>query len=1143
MKKQPPVAQTPLEELASRVAINPSVRLILDDLCRGLSVAHPGAVAGSAKTVLVHRIWSVLRRTVFVVAASAKQARWLADDLRILCGSDAVFEFPATEVLPYEEAHPDSEVTSLRMTALAALRSRAPCVVVTTVQAAFCRIPWSGAAFDVVSTVSEGMSIGFGELIRGLAAAGFSRAVVVEEIGQFSVRGGIVDVFPPGVEDPIRIEFDGDTVASLRSFSPLTQRSIERRSSVTLMPCDELVGVGAAAWERDADQTLASRAREMGITETQIDRMLLALQQDPLHPSRRWLYPLFGVEAASLVDIAGAESVWILDEADALADELERAYAEACDQHERRVRIGSLLPVLPPHLLFEGPESLLRRIESRSSLSFRFGDQGPLQIRQAEAIGGSIPFFKERLVDLGQQGYDVWVSCENEGQRQRMEELLGRYPHVRVWGGGLRHGFIWPDERIALFTDQDVFQRYARRRRARRHHAGVSRARLMELSPGDVVVHAFHGVGRFEGLSRIVVANREQEVLTLSYRGGDKLHVPVEQSNLIDRYLGPDARAPGLDSLGGVRWKQRKSRARQAVKDLAEELLRLYASRQALPGFSFPGAHWEDELAASFPFQETPDQLTAWGEIQDDMASARPMDRLVCGDVGYGKTELAVRAAFRAVLAGKQVAVLVPTTILTEQHLNTFRERLAEYPVTVEMLCRFRTKREQAQIVRQVRDGTVDIIIGTHRLLQRDIAFKDLGLVVIDEEQRFGVEHKERLKKLRTQVDVLTMTATPIPRTLYLAMAGARDMSVVNTPPQGRVPHKTIVAPFDEGLIAEGILREVGRGGQVYFVHNRVESISAMAALLRTRLPQLRFAIAHGQMSERELEDVMHRFIGRQIDVLVCTMIIESGLDIPGVDTIIINRADRFGLAQLYQLRGRVGRGARQAYAYLLVPPFRTLTPQARRRLEAMRQFSELGAGFRLSLLDLEIRGVGNILGRDQHGHVADVGFHLYCSMLEEEVRRLKGEELPPRHELSVQTIPPVALPAAYVPDETTRLEIYRRLGRADTLEAVTQTREELIDRFGACPDEAERLLRAVRLKIALQRYPIRSVRWTEGELAVMIEDDSPPPPTLVTTAATCGGVWRPDRRGTTGLFIPLGEPTTSGAELEPVLTDLEKGA
>lgn len=368
-------------------------------------------------------------------------------------------------------------------------------------------------------------------------------------------------------------------------------------------------------------------------------------------------------------------------------------------------------------------------------------------------------------------------------------------------------------------------------------------------------------------------------------------------------------------------------------------------------------------------------------------------------------------------------------------------------------------------------------------------------------------------------------------------------MSVVNTPPQGRVPHKTIVAPFDEGLIAEGILREVGRGGQVYFVHNRVESISAMAALLRTRLPQLRFAIAHGQMSERELEDVMHRFIGRQIDVLVCTMIIESGLDIPGVDTIIINRADRFGLAQLYQLRGRVGRGARQAYAYLLVPPFRTLTPQARRRLEAMRQFSELGAGFRLSLLDLEIRGVGNILGRDQHGHVADVGFHLYCSMLEEEVRRLKGEELPPRHELSVQTIPPVALPAAYVPDETTRLEIYRRLGRADTLEAVTQTREELIDRFGACPDEAERLLRAVRLKIALQRYPIRSVRWTEGELAVMIEDDSPPPPALVTTAATCGGVWRPDRRGTTGLFIPLGEPTTSGAELEPVLTDLEKGA
>ncbi|MBN1425372.1 transcription-repair coupling factor [Candidatus Fermentibacteria bacterium] len=1137
-------ASNPLEELTHRIRHNPSVKRLLHDLQAGRKASEHGSVHGSAKTLLVSLLWKAARKPVVIITPSAAQARWWADDLRAIVGESPVYEFPDTEVLPYEQSNPDADVTSSRLSALKALRSGTACLVVTTSGAALCKIPGFTGKGVTSLQLTQGTDIGFSKVLKGLVQIGFGRVPLVEEIGQFSVRGGIVDVFPPGVEDPVRIEFDGDTVASLRSFSPQTQRSVTPLKAVTILPRDDLVEVSPEAWELDVDGALRRTAENLEIRDAQIDRMLLMLEQDPFHPSRRWCYPLFGVSPVSLLDLVPSCTVLVVDDADSVAAEFQKVHDEAQEQYDRRQRLGALEPLVPPALLFSDPVELTTRVTAEASLTFRFGDDGVLRVQSAEAMGGSLAILKDRLHTLVRDGFNIWISCENEGQRQRLEELLGSIPRVRIWVGALRHGFLWADERIGLFTDGDIFQRYTRRRRKRRHHTGLSPARLLELTPGDFVVHAFHGVGRFEGLSRIAVMNREQEVLTLSYRGGDKLHVPLEQSHLVDRYLGPDARAPALDTLGGVKWKQTAARVRRAVRDMAQELLRLYASRKVKPGFAFPaGDHWEEGLASSFPFQETADQLTAWAEIQADMTSDSPMDRLVCGDVGYGKTELAVRAAFKTVLANKQVAVLVPTTILAEQHLNTFRERLAEYPVQTEMLSRFRSRRQQKDIVRGVREGAFDILIGTHRLLQKDVAFKDLGLVVIDEEQRFGVEHKERLKQLRTQVDVLTMTATPIPRTLYLALAGARDMSVVNTPPQGRVPHRTTVSPFDENLITEAILREVGRGGQVYFVHNRVESILSMTALLRRLMPTVRFDIAHGQMTEHALEDVMHTFLSREIDVLVCSMIIESGLDIPGVDTIIINRADRFGLAQLYQLRGRVGRGARQAYAYLLVPPFGSLTPQARRRLEAMKQFSELGSGLRLSLLDLEIRGVGNILGRDQHGHVADVGFHLYCNMLEEEVRRLRGEDVPIRSELTVHAVPAVSLPREYIPDEQMRLEIYRRLGRADSTEDVRRIREELMDRFGGCPDEVERLLRAVLLKALLGPYPVRSARWAKDELAITLESGSSPPPVLIHLAASCGGTWRTDRKLMTTLGIPLRAVAQTGAELDPVLLALEKGA
>jgi transcription-repair coupling factor (superfamily II helicase) len=628
-------------------------------------------------------------------------------------------------------------------------------------------------------------------------------------------------------------------------------------------------------------------------------------------------------------------------------------------------------------------------------------------------------------------------------------------------------GFTWRGAGLALLTDHEIFARYRRRRRRARRSAGLTMAELSSLKPGDYIVHEDHGVGAYRGMKRLTLSGQETDCLEVAYAGKDVLYVPVHQLDLVSRYAAGEGSRPQVHALGSAQWQRTKTRARKAIEDMAEELLRAYAARRALPGHAFkPDTVWQRELEASFPYDETPDQLKAIEDVRTDMEAAAPMDRLICGDVGYGKTEVAIRAAFKAVQDGKQVAVLVPTTILAEQHGHTFRERLADFPVRIEVMSRFRSAKEQKDVVARLGRHQVDILIGTHRLLSKDIAFPDLGLVVIDEEHRFGVKQKERIRQLTRTVDVLALTATPIPRTLNLSMAGARDMSIIETPPTNRLPVHTEVIEHDPDVVAEAILREVDRGGQVFFVHNRVETILTKAADLQALVPQVRVAVAHGQMNEHGLEDVMREFVEGRVDVLVATMIIESGIDIPTVNTLIVDHADKLGLAQLYQLRGRVGRSSHRAYAYLLVPSRRSLTEDAMKRLRVIEEFDELGVGFKVALKDMEIRGAGNMLGPEQSGHIMGLGFDLYLKLLEEAVQRLRGEEEAAMPEPRLLTDWSAFLPEDYVPDEHEKLALYRRLAAARDIPALEDFTAELRDRFGAPPPTATALVELRRLRV-----------------------------------------------------------------------------
>jgi len=1041
----------PLEFLLDRFDELPATRALADQLPSTGGRRPLGGLPGSSVAVLVATLARRLPQRLFVVVAPtpADAERWLAD-LRTL-RPDGVALYPQRESLGAEEPH--VEIAGERLETVAALLRGQVRLLVTTARATAERtgVPAALAHARLDLAAGAGRQAALTDVVNRLAAMGFERVATVTEVGQFSVRGGIVDVYGYGMAGPTRIEWWGDDIASLRGFDLDTQRSGEQLERVTVLPMQS---------ERSDD-------------------------------------PGVSLVRSSLLDLLPADALVVLDQEGAVEHEVERGWTDAAHHVEVARRMGEDTP--PREDLLLAPEAWRSALQRFARLvPAETGSDERFPIVPPEAIDRDL----KRLRQVVRDPPATVILCDNEGQLERLDELLGDATGATLVVGALDAGFLHPTLRV--LTDHEIFRRARRLRRARRYRSAAAGAAARPLAPGEFVVHLDHGIGIFRGLQTVPVGEATLEVAVVEYEGGDRLNVPLYRLDQLEPYRAPgdgDAPPPRLHRLGASTWQRQRDKTRSAIRAMAQELLALYARRQLAHGYAFPtDTPWQRELESAFLYEDTPDQVRATLEVKRDMERARPMDRLLVGDVGYGKTEVALRAAFKAVQAGKQVALLVPTTILAEQHGRTFRERLADYPVRLEVLSRFRTPKEIAAVLARLAEGSLDIVIGTHRLLSSDVVFKDLGLLIVDEEHRFGVRHKERLKALKLSVDVLTLTATPIPRTLHLSLAGLRDMTILETAPKDRSPVLTFVEPWDDGLLEEAMARELDRGGQVYFVHNRIETIATIAARVQALAPRAAVAVAHGQMRELDLDRVMSRFVAGDIGVLVSTMIVESGLDVPNANTMIVDRADRFGLAQLYQLRGRVGRSHRRAACYLLVPD--APDAAAEERLQVLEHHTDLGAGYRIALRDLELRGAGNLLGAEQSGHVQAVGFDTYLRWLEEEVRALQGEgSAGPLPAPEVVLDAPAHLPDAYVADHTSKLEVYRRLARVERPGEIPAIREELRDRFGPLPPEAERLLLVTELRALGALAGLETVLVRGDEARLTFRRDAHPRMTGLTAA------------------------------------------
>jgi len=1065
-----PVTGEAVVDLFARQEVTDVVRRSLREEGR----ASVEGLWGSSAPALAAAGLSDCPSTLVYVLAHVDDVDDACDDWRLLAGVDPAV-FPAWEALP-TEADVSDEILADRLRLLRTLAeakraeraagaagtetrhatdsrraASTPRVIVTTIQALMQPVPSPRHLAENTLHLTVGDEYDLKHLRQWLGQRGFRPADLVMEPGQYAVRGGIVDVYPPTAPSPYRLEFFGDQLESLRTFDPGTQRSQDDRDHAAIA----FVPTG---------------------------------QGGPLAPET----------TTSLLEYL-PQDAWVVWQEPLEIAEMGRSFV---------ARLASPVGVYGFDAVVRGARAFVR-LDLSSFESAGGGDAFTLRTEQVGPFSGKAEAVRDELADLARRD-TVLLFSDNEAERDRLAEIVGAVEpdlaaRIRLGVGRLARGFRLVGESVAVVPNHEVFQRYQARRRVGKRLQTRALDTWMDLSRGDLVVHAVHGIGRYLGMktlrrgqapgiataaAKAEAGEKAADYLVLEYRDKVKVYVPAAQVDLVQKYVGGFKGKPRLSRVGGKAWGEKKRQAQAAVEHFAVDLLRIQAVRQARPGIAYPDdSLWQKEFEASFPYPETEDQTATVHEIKRDMRSARPMDRLICGDVGYGKTELAIRAAFKAVEAGKQVAVLVPTTVLTAQHVRTFRERMADYPVIVEMLCRFQTRSEQAEILDRFLKGRVDVLVGTHRLLQKDVQPADLGLLIVDEEQRFGVQHKEQLKRFRQTVDVLTLTATPIPRTLHLSLLGLRDISSLTTAPLDRRAVRTEVCPWDDDRVRQVILRELNRDGQVFFVHNRVRSIEGVAERLAELVPEARLEWAHGQMNEHALEDRMLRFFAGEVDVLVSTTIIESGLDVPRANTMFIHEADRFGLADMHQLRGRVGRYKHRAYCYLLLPEKRPLTPAAFKRLRAIEQYADLGAGFQIAMRDLEIRGAGNILGPEQSGHIHAVGYDLYCRMLEAAVRRLQGKPSGEQPRADVQLDVPAYLPADYVPTERQRISLYRQLQRAAASGTLQEVADELVDMYGPAPEPVRRLVDLEAVRVAAGTLGVRSLHRRETDLVFTTRD------------------------------------------------------
>ncbi|AHM55547.1 transcription-repair-coupling factor Mfd [Peptoclostridium acidaminophilum DSM 3953] len=1079
---------------------------IIENVKEGKSPVHVNGLVQSQKAHFGAGLfkYSGIKQGL-IITHSDLEAKKIYEDMRFYAGEAAAF-MPCSDIFFYSLEARDRNEEAKRIDVLRRLAKGERIILISSIDNLMRKYVPKNIFFESLIEVNSNDTVDIEALSRKLAALGYERESKVEGVGQFSIRGGIIDIFSPGFENPVRIELFGDEIDSMRTFDSLSQKSIERVDSVTIAPAREVI------YAPGFDPKLSANIHETaGLSEElsgKMEKLSQRIYFEGIENHIDYIYE----RPSTLLDYLGAESLVIMNEPERVlqraknfASEFSEIFVASLERGEAGSEQGNLLFAMDDiQERFEGKTLLMLATLPKDVEGFNRASAYSFSAREVPSFGGKLEMAAGEIKFLKEKGHSILISIGSPDKAKGLQEMLSshsiecsvtsdrsyaiRPSQVVISPGDVSAGFSYLDCAFTLVTDTEILGAHKKTFQKKKTRSKNARQieSFMELEIGDYVVHESHGIGKYEGMKQLVVGDVTKDYLRIVYSAGDTLYVPTDQLDKVQKYIGGEGERVKLSKLGTSEWSKAKAKAQKAVEEMAKELIELYAKREGMKGYQFgEDTPWQFEFENLFPHEETQDQKRAIEEVKKDMESDGIMDRLICGDVGYGKTEVAIRAVFKACMESKQVVVLVPTTILAQQHYNTFRERFEKFPIRVEVLSRFKTEKEQSRIADDIRRGLVDVVIGTHRLLSDDIKFKDLGLLVIDEEQRFGVKHKEKIKSLKASVDVLAMSATPIPRTLHMSLTGIRDMSIIEEPPEERHPVLTFVVEAKESIIADAIEREISRGGQVFFVYNRVGGIEDMAARIKKLVPSARIDLGHGQMSARQLENVMMRFLQRETDVLVCTTIIETGMDIANANTMIVFDADKMGLSQLYQLRGRVGRSSRQGYAYFIYEKDKMLTEISEKRLKAIKEFTEFGSGFKIAMRDLEIRGAGNLLGSQQHGHMSAIGYDLYVKMLSGAIRRLKGEEERPEVDTEIELKLNAYIPQDYIQDELAKIEIYKKIASIESKDEMYEIEEEIEDRFSDIPLPVRTLIMTAYVKSMAQKLGVKAIKHHKEKIYI----------------------------------------------------------